>query len=609
MTEKFIVEIDGIEVEVETGTTVFEVAKSVGIKIPTLCMHPDLKTKAGACRMCVVDVGKSSLQASCSYPLIAPMKIKTNTPAIRRARKDLISLLLSDHCGECYTCKRNGNCELQSLAAEYGVNEFIFGQNTNPRYEIDDGTVLTRDMNKCVLCRRCINTCNELQAVHALDILGRSIECKATTFLDAPLDEAVCVFCGQCANRCPTAAITERDDTQAVWDAIDDPEKTVIIQTAPSPRVAIGECFGVPAGTAFTKELNTALRRCGFDKIFDTNFGADLTIVEEGVELIKRLYGALVEEDKSVALPQFTSCSPGWVKYLEHFYPDMTPHLSSAKSPHQMQGAITKTYFAEKNGIDPKNIVSVSLMPCTAKKFEIARPTMDSSGYADVDYAITTRETAAMIKQAGVHLPDMPKSEFDNPMGTATGSGVIFGTTGGVMEAALRSVIEFVTGKSIESLFEHAEIVPVRGFEGVKYAEIKIDEVSDSVPELIGHLIPNWEWLKGAVLKVGVAHGTANARKVLDDIKAGGKFSECHFIEFMGCPGGCIGGGGQPIPTNEDIRGKRMEAIYNEDRHSKVRKSHENESVLEVYKEFLTDGPGGHKAHELLHTGYEKRGR
>jgi len=354
--------------------------------------------------------------------------------------------------------------------------------------------------------------------------------------------------------------------------------------------------------------MNTALRRCGFDKVFDTNFTADLTIIEEGTELLIRLYKALVEKDTSVALPQFTSCSPGWVKYLEHFNPEMIPNLSSAKSPQQMFGAVIKTYYAKVHKIDPKNIVTVALMPCSAKKFECNRPEMCDSGFKDVDYGLTTRELGKMISEAGIDLPAMPKSEFDDPFGTATGSGVIFGATGGVMEAALRTVIELVVGCKVEDLFEHADIMPVRGFEGIRYVELEIDDVGP-VPDLVAHLVPNWDWLKGVTLKVAVAHGTANAKKVIDDIKAGGKFSECHFIEFMGCPGGCLGGGGQPIPTSPEIRAKRAEAIYAEDSECEVRKSHENPAVLKIYNEFLMDGPCGHLSHKLLHTGYTARGK
>jgi NADH-quinone oxidoreductase subunit G/[NiFe] hydrogenase diaphorase moiety small subunit len=425
--------------------------------------------------------------------------------------------------------------------------------------------------------------------------------------MEKPLGSVVCINCGQCINRCPTGALRANDPTDEVWAAIQDPGKHVVIQTAPSPRAAIGECFGLPPGQAMTYELNTALRMCGFDRVFDTNFTADLTIIEEGTELLLRLKQALVDA-KPTALPQFTSCSPGWVKYLEHFYPEYIPNLSSAKSPQQMFGSVIKTYYARKHGIDPKDIVTVALMPCSAKKFECNRPEMDDSGFKDVDYGLTTRELAKMISETGLDLPRLPKSDFDAPFGTATGSGVIFGATGGVMEAALRTVIELVAGVKVEDLFEHADIKPVRGFEGVKYMELTIPRVGP-VPGLLSGLFSSWDFLNGATLKVAVAHGTANAKKVMEDIKRGGPFSQCHFIEFMGCPGGCLGGGGQPIPTSPEIRQARARAIYEEDSAYPIRKSHENPDVLKIYQEFLTEGPCSHLSHKLLHTHYTERGR
>lgn len=579
------VTINGQEVKVPLGTTILAAAQQIGVRIPTLCHHPDLCV-AGVCRVCVVEVeGQRNLQAACAFPVTSPIKVQTHTQKVRQARRHVIDLLLSEHYGECYACGRNNNCELQSLAKENGVDFFRFGHPDKPKYEIDRSSYsVIRDNNKCVLCRRCVRTCIDLQEVGTIEVAGRSDKSYITTFLDKPLGDVVCINCGQCINRCPTGALRANDPTDEVWAAIDDPTKHVVIQTAPSPRAAIGECFGLPAGTPLTFELNTALRMCGFDRIFDTNFSADLTILEEGTELILRLYKALVGKEPGIALPQFTSCSPGWVKYLEHFYPEYIPNLSSAKSPQQMFGAVIKTYYAEKEGIDPKDIVTVALMPCSAKKFECNRPEMDDSGFKDVDYGLTTRELAKMISEAGLELPKLPKSGFDTPFGTATGSGVIFGATGGVMEAALRTVIELVTGLKVENLFEHADIIPVRGFEGVKYVELPITQVGP-VPEILKHLVPNWDWLKGATLKVAVAHGTANAKRVMEDIKAGGKFSECHFIEFMGCPGGCIGGGGQPIPTSPEIRLARAKAIYAEDASYEVRKSHENPDVLKIYNE------------------------
>ena len=591
------------------GSTILQAAESIGVHIPTLCNHPDLEM-AGLCRICVVEVeGQRTLQASCAYPITQPLKVNTHTKAVRIARRHVLDLLLSEHYGDCYSCVRNGNCELQSLAEEYGVDKFRFGHPDKPMFAVDDSSYsVVRDMNKCIRCRRCVRTCIDLQEVGVLEAINRSNETEIATFLDKPLLDVVCINCGQCINRCPTGALYAKDETEAVWKALDDPGKHVVIQTAPAPRAAMGECFGLEPGTPVTFQMNTALRRIGFNHVFDTNFTADLTIIEEGTELILRLYNALVKGDPQVALPQFTSCSPGWVKYLEHFYPEYIPNASSAKSPQQMFGALIKTYYAEKLGLDAANIVSVALMPCSAKKFECNRPEMHDSGFKDVDFGLTTRELAKMFRESGIDVPSLPTSDFDDPFGTATGSGVIFGATGGVMESALRTVLELVTGLKVEDLYEHADILPVRGFEGVRYAEVPVTHVGP-VPDILKPLVPDWEWLKGATLKVAVAHGTANARKVMEDIKKGGHFSECHFIEFMACPGGCLGGGGQPIPTNATIRAARARAIYAEDKAYTVRKSYENPAVANIYEEFLTDGPCGHKSHKLLHTEYVARGK
>lgn len=600
--------IDGIETKVPFGSTILDAAKGIGVRIPTLCYHPDLEI-AGICRICVVEIeGQRTLQAACAYPITSPITINTYSQAVRIARRHVLDLMLSEHCGDCYSCKRNGNCELQSLAEEYGVDKFRFGHCEHPVPVDDSSYSVVRDMNKCIRCRRCVRTCIDMQEVGVLEAINRSDQVEIATFLNKPLLNIVCINCGQCINRCPTAALYAKNASDSVWKALDDPTKHVVIQTAPSPRAAMGEMFGLEPGTSVTMEMNTGLRRIGFKKVFDTNFTADLTIIEEGTELIIRLYKALVQGDKDVALPQFTSCSPGWVKYLEHFYPEYIANASSAKSPQQMFGALIKTYYAEKSGLAPKDIVSVALMPCSAKKFECNRPEMYSSGYKDVDFGLTTRELGKMFRQAGLHVPTLPKSDFDNPFGTSTGSGLIFGATGGVMESALRTVIELVTGKKVETIYEHGDIIPVRGFEGVRYAEINLDAVGP-VPALLQHLVPDWEWLKGATFKVAVAHGTANAKRVMEDIKAGGRFSECHFIEFMACPGGCLGGGGQPIPTSKEIRAARAKAIYAEEKTLEVRKSYENPAVERIYDEFLTDGPGGHKSHELLHTGYKARGK
>ena len=619
-TETITITLDGKALKVSPGTTVLQAAREAGLRIPTLCHHDDLCTDAlqpngvnkvtapSNCRLCLVEVeGQRALQASCALAVNGPMTIRTTSAAIRHARRDVLELMMSEHYGDCAACRRNGTCELQQLCAEYGVDTERYGRPDVPLFALEDSdNIIARDMNKCVLCRRCIRTCALYQGVGALTSEGRGDHSGITTFMDREMMDAWCINCGQCVNRCPTGALTERDDTPQIWRAIEDPDKIVVIQTAPAPRAAIGECFGLEPGTPMTFQMNTALKRCGFDKVFDTNFSADLTILEEGAELISRLYKAVVLKDNKVALPQFTSCSPGWIKFIEHFYPDYLPHLSSAKSPQQMMGAVIKTYLAEKNGWDPSKIVSVSLMPCTAKKFEAARPEMDSSGHRDVDYAVTTREIARMFKQAGIDLPNLEKSPFDDPFGVPTGSGVIFAATGGVMEAALRTVIEVVTGEKVERLFDKANIVPVRGIEGVRVAEITIDKVGP-VPAILSHLVPDFEWLRGVTVKVAMAHGTANAIRVMQDIQEGGPLSQCHFIEFMACPGGCLGGGGQPIPTSAKIRAARAKAIYGEDAAYVVRKSHENEDVLRIYREFFKEGPCSHKSHELLHTHYTER--
>jgi len=604
------VELNEKKVSVPLGTTILEACKINQIHIPTLCHHEDLCV-AGVCRVCVVEVeGMRTLQAACAFPITSPIKVKTSTPLVRKARRHIIDLLLSEHYGECYSCLRNQNCELQSLAHEYGVDSYTFGHCDKPKYEMDTSSYsVHRDMSKCILCKRCVRTCIDLQEVGVLEAIDRGDKTHISTFMEKPLSDVICINCGQCINRCPTAALRANDPSDEIWAAIDNPKKHVVIQTAPSPRAAIAECFGIEPGTSMTMELNSALKRIGFDAVFDTNFTADLTIIEEGTELIQRLYKALVLHEPTVALPQFTSCSPGWVKYIEHYYPEYLDNMSSAKSPQQMFGAIIKTFYAQQIGVDPKDVLSVALMPCSAKKFECNRPEMNSSGFKDVDYGLTTRELAKMIKEAGIYLPEMPKTHFDSPFGDASGAGLIFGATGGVMEAALRSIVEFVTGVKAEDIFEKANIIPVRGFDGIKYMEIPVGDVVGPVPDLIKHLVPDWNWLKGVTLKVAVAHGTANAKKIMEDIKAKGLFSRCHFIEFMACPGGCIGGGGQPIPTSLEIRTARAKAIYTEDESLELRKSHDNPYVKMIYEKFLTDGPCGHLSHKLLHTHYTPRGK
>lgn len=606
LKSKIKVTIDNVECEVPYGTTILNAARTIGIRIPTLCYHDNLCI-AGVCRICVVEVdGQRTLHASCSYPITSPMVIRTHTKKIRQARRHILDLMLSEHQGECYSCCRNGHCELQKLAQEYGIDFYRFGHATKPVFGRDDsGHSIVRDMDKCILCRRCVRACIDLQEVGVYHVMNRGKETFISTFMNQPMSNVVCISCGQCINHCPTGALHSKDFSEAVWAVLDDPKKHVVIQTAPAPRAAIGESFGLKPGKALTFELNTALKHCGFDKVFDTNFAADLTIIEEGTELIQKLYKALVTK-KTVSLPLFTSCSPGWIKYIEHFYPDMLEHLSSAKSPQQMFGTVIKTYYAQLHNIDPFDIVTVSLMPCTAKKFECNRPEFISSGYKDIDYVLTTREMAQMIKEIGIDLPEMPKSDFDDPFGTATGSGIIFGATGGVMESAIRTVFELVTGEKIENIFEHMRMIPVRGFEGIKYAELKIEKVGE-VPDILKHVVSDWEWLKGLTLKVAISHGTANAQRALENIRKGGKLSECHFIEFMACPGGCLGGGGQPLPTNKEILEARAKAIYAEDERSEIRKSHENPAVDKLYREFLKDGPCGQISHNLLHTTYTPR--
>ncbi|MCX7737652.1 MAG: NADH-dependent [FeFe] hydrogenase, group A6 [Candidatus Kapabacteria bacterium] len=590
------VEINGRKIQVQMGTTILEACRQNNIHIPTLCYHEDL-CLAGLCRICVVEIeGMRTLQAACTYPITNKLKIQTTSEKVRKARRHILDLLLSEHYGECYSCHRNGNCELQSLAKEYGVDGYKFGHITERRHTVDRSSYsVIRDMDKCVLCKRCVRTCIDLQEVGVLEATHRGYDTTISTFYDKPLADVICINCGQCINRCPTAALKANDPSDEIWVAIDNPKKHVVIQTAPSPRASIGEEFGLPPGHSMTKQLNTALRWIGFDKVFDTNFTADLTIMEEGTELLNRLKKKLVEGDNNIKLPQFTSCSPGWVKYIEHFYPDYLDYLSTCKSPQQMFGALIKTFYAQENNIAPEDIVTVALMPCSAKKFECNRPEMHSSGFKDVDYGLTTREMAQMIREAGINLPDLEGSGFDDPFGDASGAGLIFGATGGVMEAALRTVYEIVTGREVP--FKNLEITPCRGFEGVRQASVKLEGT-----------LPEWNFLEGVDLNFMIAHGTANAKKVMEALVRG-ELENIHFIEVMACPGGCIGGGGQPIPTSPEIRKKRAEAIYNEDRGLEVRKSHQNPHIKYIYEKFLIDGPCGHISHKLLHTHYVKRGK
>ncbi|TAL68243.1 MAG: 2Fe-2S iron-sulfur cluster binding domain-containing protein [Bacteroidetes bacterium] len=590
------IEINGNPYKVLIGTTILEACRQNNIHVPSLCYHEDL-CLAGVCRVCVVEVeGMGTLQAACTFPIINKIKVRTTSEKVRKARRHVLDLMLSEHYGECYSCHRNGNCELQKLAKEYGVDSYKFGHVEKRRYQIDRSSYsVVRDMDKCILCKRCVRTCIDLQEVGVLEAKNRGNNTKITTFMDKPLADVICINCGQCINRCPTAALKANDPSDEIWNVIDDPSKHVVIQTAPSPRAAIGEEFGLPPGTSMTYQMNTALKMIGFDKVFDTDFTADLTIMEEGTELLMRLKKKLVDGDKNVMLPQLTSCSPGWIKYIEHFYPDYLDYLSTCKSPQQMFGSVIKTFYAKEHEIDPSNIVTVAVMPCSAKKFECNRPEMDSSGFKDVDYGLTTRELAQMIREAGLYLPDLPPGNFDDPFGDASGAGLIFGATGGVMEAALRTAYELVTGRPVP--FENLDIIPCRGFDGVKQASVKLEKVK-----------PEWSFLEGVDLNFMIAHGTANAKKVMESLVRG-ELSNIHFIEVMACPGGCLGGGGQPIPTSPEIRKKRAEAIYQEDAGLPVRKSHENPHITYIYEKFLTDGPCGHLSHKLLHTQYVKRGK
>lgn len=593
MAKKINLKIDGVNITVDEGTTILKAAQQLNIHIPTLCFHDDLCV-AGNCRVCVVEMkGARTLPASCAMPVAEGMEIETNTLKVRTARRHIIDLLLSEHNAKCTTCYKNGNCELQNLAAEYKISEPMFIDLVpSKNYTIDAySPSIIKDDSKCIRCQRCVRTCEELQHVSALGVAYKGDKMKISTFFEHPMFEVVCTNCGQCVNRCPTGALVERNSVEEVWDAIYDPNKHVVVQTAPAVRVALGEDLEMPAGSLVTGKMVTALRRLGFDSVLDTDFTADLTIIEEGHELLYRLKKALVDKDPNVALPMATSCSPGWIKFIEHTYPEYLNNLSTCKSPQQMFGALAKTYYADKRKINPEKIVSVSIMPCTAKKFEADRPEMRSSGYKDVDYVLTTRELAIMIKQAGLVFDHLEESVCDSIMGESSGAAVIFGATGGVMEAALRTAYEVVTGREVP--FDGLNITPVRGMEGVKEAAVMIENVK-----------PEWSFLEGVELKTVVAHGLTNAKKVMDAVRDGK--ANYHFIEIMACPGGCLGGGGQPIPTNAEIRAKRAEAIYAEDAGKPIRKSHENPEVAQIYADFLKE-PLGHKSHELLHTHYKAR--
>ncbi len=569
--------INGQEVSVPAGYTILEAAREVGIDIPTLCYLKD-SSVTGSCRICVVEIkGGRALEAACVYPVFEGMEVLTHSPKVKEARKSTLELILSNHDRKCLTCVRNKNCELQTLSEELGVDSIRY-EGEMSEYAIDDlSPSIVRDNNKCVLCRRCVNVCKDIQTVGAIDATERGFKTTIASAFNKPLAETNCVNCGQCIAACPVGALKEKDSTQVVFDAIADPDKYVIVQTAPAVRAALGEEFGFEMGTPVTGKMAAALRRLGFDKVFDTDTGADLTIMEEGTELLERI-------QNGGKLPLITSCSPGWVKFCEHEFPDFLDNLSSCKSPHQMFGAILKTYYAQKHDIDPEKIFVVSVMPCVAKKFESSREEMEVNKLRDVDAVISTRELAKMIKQSGIKFAQLPDEKFDAPFEEATGAGVIFGATGGVMEAALRTVAEILEGKSIDKI----DYEMVRGTEGIKEATLNI---------------------AGKDIRIAVAHGLGNARKLLNSIRSGEKSYE--FIEIMACPGGCVTGGGQPICTAKeymdyDVKAERAKALYTEDANSPLRKSHENPDIKLLYSDFL-EKPGSHKSHELLHTKYVAR--
>lgn len=570
--------INGENVEVEKGTSVLDAAKKININIPTLChMYMDkgnVRNCKGTCRVCVVEEeGRGKLIPSCSVEAYEGMVIKTHSPRAIKARKTIVELLLSDHPKDCLKCDRNGNCELQKIASDLGIRKERFDGELS-EYSIDDSSdVIIRDMDKCILCRRCITMCSEVQNINVLTPVDRGFSSVASTFFKKPLKETDCTYCGQCVAVCPTGALSEKKDYDKIWKFLDDKSKYVVVQVAPAVRVALGEEFGFEHGSAVTKKMVAALKKLGFNAVFDTNFGADMTITEEASEFIERF-------SNNENMPLLTSCCPAWVNFVEKEYPENVRFLSSCKSPQQIFGAIAKTYLPKKLGFKPEDIVVVSIMPCTAKKYEAKREEMGRNGVQDVDLVITTREFASMLKEAGINLNDMKDEEFDNPLGESTGAGSIFGTTGGVMEAALRTSYEWVTGKTLEKL----DFNEVRGLEGVKETSVNLD---------------------GKEVKIAVVSSLGNARKIMEDIKHGR--STYDFVEVMACPSGCINGAGQPFSKcSTEIIKNRMESIYSIDSGKEIRKAHENPTVIKIYEEFL-EKPNSHMAHELLHTSYKQR--